>query len=168
MKCPMKQNDSRINSAVAWCLSATAAALVALCVAAGSARAQEPSDDPAAQEFQAVCAKCHPPERIVAARRTKTQWEETLEKMTKLGAPITDDNYDTLLLYLVHHYGKVNVNRSAAADIADVLGLTADEAQAIVKYRDDNGPFADFDALAKVPGVDPKKLEKSKDAITFL
>jgi competence protein ComEA len=138
-----------------------------LSVLASPATAQEPSDDPGAQEFQAVCSKCHPPERIVSARRTKTQWEETLEKMTKLGAPITDDNYDILMSFLVHHYGKVNINRSAAADIADAVGLTAEEAQAIVKYRDDNGPFADFDALAKVPGVDATKLEKNKDAITF-
>jgi competence protein ComEA len=136
-------------------------------VFASVARAQEPADDPGAQEFQAVCAKCHPPDRIVAARRTKTQWEETLDKMTKLGAPITDDNYDLLMSFLVHHYGKVNVNRSVAADIAEALGLTTEEAQAIVKFRDDNGPFADFDAVTKVPGVDPKKLEKIKDAITF-
>jgi competence protein ComEA len=163
----MKQGNSHINSAAAWWLSATAAGLMGFSVLTGSARAQEPADDPGAQEFQVVCAKCHPPDRIVTARRTKTQWEETLEKMTKLGAPITDDNYDILLSYLVHHYGKVNINRSVAADIADVIGLTAEEAATIVKYRDENGPFADFDALAKVPGVDPKKLEKNKDAITF-
>jgi competence protein ComEA len=138
-----------------------------LSVFVAPAIAQESSDDPGAQEFQAVCSKCHPPDRIVAGRRTKTQWEETLDKMTKLGAPITDDNYDILLSYLVHHYGKVNVNRSTAPDIADAVGLTAEEAQKIVKYREDHGPFADFDALAKVPGVDATKLEKNKDAIAF-
>jgi competence protein ComEA len=156
-----------VRSVVAWCISASAVILLALSIFTPATIAQEPSDDAGAQEFQAVCAKCHPPDRIVAARRTRTQWEETLEKMTKLGAPITDDNYDILLSYLVHRYGKVNVNRSTAADIADAVGLTADEAQKIVKYRDDHGPFADFDALAKVPGVDAAKLEKNKDAITF-
>lgn len=155
------------TSAVAWFISAGVAGLIALCAIAPGATAQETSDDAGAQEFQAVCAKCHPPDRIVAGRRTKTQWEETLEKMTKLGAPITDDNYDILLSYLVHTYGRVNVNRSTPADIADAVGLTAEEAQQIVKYRDGHGPFVDFDALAKVPGVDPKKLEKNKDAITF-
>ncbi len=167
MKRLIEHRDLQMNPAAAWWLSATAAALIGLLVVTGSARGQEPADDPGAQEFQAVCAKCHPPDRIVSARRTKTQWEETLEKMTKLGAQITDDNYDILLSYLVHHYGKVNINRSVAADIADVIGLTADEAQTIVKYRDEHGPFTDFDALARVPGVDPEKLEKNKDAITF-
>jgi competence protein ComEA len=157
----------RAASLIGRCIVPGAALMLALCVVTPTAVAQEPSDDPGAQEFQAVCSKCHPPDRIVAARRTKTQWEETLEKMTKLGAPITDDNYDILMSFLVHHYGKVNVNRSVAVDIADAVGLTAQEAQAIVKYRDDNGPFADFDALAKVPGVDATKLEKNKDAISF-
>jgi competence protein ComEA len=156
-----------VRSLLAWCVSVGAALTLVVSVLEPVAIAQEPSDDAGAQEFQAVCSKCHPPDRIVTARRTKTQWEETLEKMTKIGAPITDDNYDLLLSYLVHHYGRVNVNRSTPADIADVVGLTEDEAQKIVKYRDENGPFVDFDALAKVPGVDAKKLEKNKDAITF-
>lgn len=164
----MKQLDEfPVSSLFAWCMSATAGMVLAWCVLAPAAIAQEPSDDAGAQEFQTVCGKCHPPDRIVSARRSKTQWEETLEKMTKLGAPITDDNYDILLTYLVHHYGKVNVNRSTSADIADAVGLTAEEAETIVKYRDDHGPFLDFDALAKVPGVDLSKLEKNKDAITF-
>jgi competence protein ComEA len=156
------------TSAVGRCIRAGAAALFVLTFLTGSSAAQDaPTDDAGAQEFQAVCSKCHPPDRIVAGRRTKTQWEETLEKMTKLGAPITDDNYDILLSYLVHHYGKVNVNRSTAPDIAAAADLTEEEAQKIVKYRDDHGPFVDLDALVKVPGVDPKKLEKNKDAITF-
>jgi competence protein ComEA len=163
----MRQQQLPVGSLVAWCVSVGAALTLAISALVPAVVAQEPSDDAGAQEFQAVCSKCHPPDRIVAARRTKTQWEETLEKMTKIGAPITDDNYDILLSYLVHHYGKVNVNRSTAPDIADAVGLTEDEAQNIVKYRDENGPFADFEALAKVPGVDAEKLEKNKEAITF-
>jgi competence protein ComEA len=162
----MTRDDLQTKTVASWCITVVFAIAVSL-VFTSAARAQDPTDDPGAQEFQAVCSKCHPPDRIVAARRTKTQWEETLDKMTKLGAPITDDNFDLLISFLVHHYGKVNVNRSVAADIADAVGLTTEEAQAIVKYREENGPFADFDAVTKVPGVDPKKLEKNKDAISF-
>jgi len=150
----------------AWAL-ASAAALLLTITAAASAMQDQAADDAGAQAFQAVCSKCHPPDRIVAARRTKTQWEETIDKMTKLGAPVTDDNYDVLLGYLVHHYGKVNVNRSTANDIAEAVGVTPEDAKKIVSYRDEHGPFADFDALAKVPGVDANKLEQNKDAITF-
>jgi competence protein ComEA len=162
----MTRDDLKARTLRLSCVTAAVSIALSL-VFTSAARAQEPAADADAQEFQAVCSKCHPPDRIVAARRTKTQWEETLDKMTKLGAPITDDNYDLLMSFLVHHYGKVNINRSVAADIAEAVGLTTEEAQAIVKYRDENGPFADFDAVAKVPGVDPKKLEKNKDALTF-
>ena len=37
----------------------------------------------------------------------------------------------------------------------------------IVKYRREHGPFEDFDALAKVPGLNLEKLEKKRDAISF-
>ena len=39
--------------------------------------------------------------------------------------------------------------------------------QALVEYRKANGPFADFDAVKKVPGLDLKKLDQQKDAIAF-
>jgi competence ComEA-like helix-hairpin-helix protein len=59
------------------------------------------------------------------------------------------------------------VNTAAAGDIAEVLGLTAKEAEAIVKYRKDAARFEEFDDLGKVPGVDLKKLEKRREAISF-
>ena len=59
------------------------------------------------------------------------------------------------------------MNRSTANDIAEAVGVTAEDAKKIVTFRDEHGPFADFDALAKVPGIDAKKLEENKDAITF-
>jgi DNA uptake protein ComE-like DNA-binding protein len=36
-----------------------------------------------------------------------------------------------------------------------------------VKYRKDNGDFADFDALGKVPGLSTEKLAPLRDAIVF-
>jgi len=62
---------------------------------------------------------------------------------------------------------KVNVNKAAAKDIETGLELTSQEAEMIVKYRTDHGDFKDFDTLAKVPGLDAKKLEAKKDRIVF-
>jgi DNA uptake protein ComE-like DNA-binding protein len=36
-----------------------------------------------------------------------------------------------------------------------------------VAYRTSHGPFADFDAVANVPGVDRKALEPVRAAIAF-
>ena len=48
-----------------------------------------------------------------------------------------------------------------------VLELTADEADAIVAYRDTNGAFHQLSDLLKVPGVDGKKIEAKKDLLEF-
>src|SRR5712692_3218595 len=133
--------------------------LVAL-AAAGSA--QEP---PAL--FQRVCGTCHKPERAVSTRRTRQEWEETIDLMVEKGMKSSDEELTKVLDYLVGQYGRVNVNTAAAGDIAEVLGLTAKEAEAIVKYRKDAARFEEFDDLGKVPGVDLKKLEKRREAISF-
>jgi competence ComEA-like helix-hairpin-helix protein len=124
-------------------------------------------EEEATPVFNKMCTKCHTPDRVLGQRRTRTQWEEVLEKMTKLGAAGTDEEWDTVQTYLLKHYGRLNINRAPADDIALVLGVTPEEAAAIVGYRKEKGEFTDFDALTKVPGVKLEKLQQSRTAITF-
>ena len=122
---------------------------------------------PGMADFQRVCVLCHTPDRIVTVRRTKTEWEEVLDKMITRGAQITDDNYGPIADYLLRNYGKVNVNRAVKEDLVLIAGVAPTEAENILKFRSEHGPFADFEALTKVPGVDVKKLDQKKEAITF-
>jgi competence protein ComEA len=122
---------------------------------------------PGADVFQRICVLCHPPDRIVSVRKTKSEWEEVIDKMITKGAQVTDDNYQQIEDYLLRNYGKVNVNKAPKDDLVLVAGVTPAEADAIVKFRTDNGPFADFDAFTKVPGLDAKKLEEKRDAFMF-
>ena len=161
------EKSLRGSRVIASLLAAAGIGLMAMTAMAASAEAQEAQPDKGAEAFTAVCSKCHPADRIVATRRTKSQWEEVLDKMTKLGAPITDDNYDTLIDFLLRHYGKINVNRGESKDIALVASLSPKDADAIVKYRSEHGDFADFDALTKVPGIDVKTLEEHRAALDF-
>jgi competence ComEA-like helix-hairpin-helix protein len=82
--------------------------------------------------------------------------------ISKQGAKIGDEEFGAILDYLVAAYGKVNINKATTDEIVEVVGVSLKEAEAIVKYRKDNGGFEDFDALGKVPGVDRKKLDKSR------
>ena len=114
------------------------------------------------------CARCHPIDRVTAMRRSRAQWEETITTMiTARGAQVSDDDFTTILDYLVKEYGRVDVNRGQADDLIEVLGIDEKSAAAIVSYRKEHGKFEDFDALAKVPGIDRDQLEKKRDAITF-
>jgi competence protein ComEA len=122
---------------------------------------------PGADAFQRVCVLCHTPDRIVSVRKTKVEWEEIIDKMITRGAQVTDDNYGPIEEYLLRNYGKVNVNKAVKDDLVMVGGFSAAEADAVIKFRTDNGPIADFAALGKVPGLDAKKLEDKRDAFSF-
>ena len=132
------------------------------------AEARSPEDIKGEETFTRNCVKCHPVDRIAGSRRTRTQWEEVMTTMTTArGAVISDEDWDVIQTYLVRHYGRVNVNRATADDLAEVLGVTPETANAIVAYRKQNGEFVDYDAFAKVPGLDLEKLERLRDAISF-
>ena len=148
---------------------ATAAGLLSAAVPiSGSAHPQQDAASKAEQVFTAVCSKCHPVDRIVGSRRTRSQWEETITSMiTTRGAQISDDDFDTILNYLAREYGRVDMNRAPTPDMVEVLGLPETMAAAIVSYRREHGRFEDFDALMKVPGIDKEKLEQKRDAVFF-
>lgn len=62
----------------------------------------------------------------------------------------------------------INVNLADATSIAKVLkGVGLQRAQAIVAYRDQNGPYSSLDDLAKVKGIGVKTLERNQDNIRF-
>ncbi len=133
---------------------------------AKAARVQQPEDAPAIA-FKRVCSSCHDADRILAARRTRTQWEEVIEKMIDRGAEGTADDFSAAEVYLLRVSGRVNANRAQSQDFVAVLGLTQKDADAIGEFRKANGDFADFDALCKVPGIDAEKLKQGRDAISF-
>jgi competence ComEA-like helix-hairpin-helix protein len=131
------------------------------------AAAQPESDAKGAATFARVCSLCHDGARILSNRRSKSQWTEVIEKMMERGAQVSEDDFTDVMDYLLRHYGRINVNKAAAEDLALVVGVSKKDAEAIVSYRDSKGDFPDFDALAKVPGIDVEKLNKGRDAITF-
>lgn len=149
-------------------MKATVTALLAfVCASLVAAQVQLPADDPNTPTFARVCGNCHTPDRIVATRRSRDQWGEVIDNMITRGAKGSDDDFGVVMEYLVAHFGRVNVNRATAGEIAEVVPLQTDTAQKIVDYRRDHGPFGDFDALAAVPGIDVATLRAYQDALTF-
>ena len=61
---------------------------------------------------------------------------------------------------------KVNINKDDAAAIADGLdGVGLKRAQAIVQYREDNGPFRNAGELADVKGIGSRTVAANADRI---
>ncbi|NOH61992.1 helix-hairpin-helix domain-containing protein [Vibrio sp. RE88] len=60
----------------------------------------------------------------------------------------------------------VNVNTAEAAELAALLsGVGAKKAQAIVQFRDDNGPFLKVSDLVLVKGIGPALIDKNRSRI---
>jgi competence protein ComEA len=64
--------------------------------------------------------------------------------------------------------GPVDVNSADAKTLARELdGVGMAKAEAIVSYRDKNGPFKGADDLAKVKGLGKKLIDQNKSNLKF-
>jgi cytochrome c oxidase cbb3-type subunit 3 len=84
---------------------------------ATAARApRRPTPAQSKDAFVRACTQCHPPERVTATRRTKAQWEESINAMvTSRGAVVSADDYDLVLDYLVREFGPIAPRAAAAS-----------------------------------------------------
>jgi competence ComEA-like helix-hairpin-helix protein len=166
-----------MKKALSFALGLASCALVAsTLIAAGpleQAAAQAPAgaaaaaDDPDTPLFSQTCNRCHDGARITAVRRTAAEWEDVILKMIEKGAMGSEKDFETIHEYLLRNFGKVNINAATSAEITKILHLSGKDAAAIVTYRTANGPFADFDAVKKVPDIDVRMLDEHKDAVAF-
>lgn len=145
--------------------------VIAFALFSGLAKAALP-DGPGKDVTIRVCGKCHSPEQAASLHQSEPAWQGTVSKMVNMGAQGTDEEFNTVVNYLAHHFGPeapppVNVNTARAVDFESSLGLLRSEAKAIIRYRTEHGKFQSIDDFRKVPGLDFQKLEEKKSRITF-
>lgn len=130
---------------------------------------------PAGEGREAVmrlCVKCHSPNIILAYGQTRLGWENTITKMARLGATGNDEDFSDIADYLTAHFPpsavqKIFVNMATDKQIADVLGISLDDAKVIVEFRDKQKGFKSIEDMKQVPNVDAKKIEANKDRLVF-
>lgn len=158
---PWQSRWGGCSAALAWTVAVTAASVA---FEAGTARAADPDLD--LQAVQAVCGRCHTPAVFMNQPRAWDRWNDVFADMTKRGANGTDEQLAQVTTYFLENLTLVNVNSSPADELAWVLGVRDDVAQAIIARRQ-HQPFANIAQLRAVPGVDPGKLEQRKSRILF-
>jgi len=63
--------------------------------------------------------------------------------------------------------GLVDVNTAGAAELETLPGIGPSKAAAVIRYREEKGPFAALEDLDKVPGIGPATLDNLRDKVTF-
>ena len=119
-----------------------------------------------------LCVKCHSPNIILANGQDRTGWENTITKMVRLGATGDDEDFSDIADYLTAHFPpspvlKIFVNMASDKQFATVLGVSEDEAKAIVTYRDKIKGFKTIDDMKRVPNIDAAKLDAKKANLIF-
>jgi len=114
-----------------------------------------------------MCTPCHGVAVVASVRKTPLAWVSTIETMRGKGAKGTDEQALAAADYLGKTFPAVDVNSASAEEIVTVAGLTAEEAAAIVAYRDAGHTIKSYTELKKVPGLDPKRLAAAKPKIAY-
>ncbi len=53
-----------------------------------------------------VCTASHDAGRIVSKKKTKEEWNDTVDKTAARGAMATDEEFETIVNYLAKNFGK--------------------------------------------------------------
>jgi competence protein ComEA len=145
-------------------------ALAALCLAGDDGNASLLPEGPGKEVVAKVCTECHSVDRMRSLRIGKDDWWEKVADMVDRGAKATDPEVEAVVEYMSRNFGpdaKVWVNTAPMVELKAVLGFSVAEGNAVVAYRQSNGKFAEWRDLAKVPGLDAKKVEAKKDLMLF-
>lgn len=63
--------------------------------------------------------------------------------------------------------GKISINTATVEELMQVDGIGESKAKAIIKYREENGPFEKIEDITKVSGIGESTFEKFKEYITI-
>ena len=138
----------------------------AACIAAGVVAARAAAANPDLQAVNAVCGRCHTTAVFLNKPRSWDRWNDVFADMTQRGATGTDEQLERVTRFFLENLTLVNVNTSAAEELAGVLGVNVDVAQDIIARRQ-RQPFSSIDQLRAVPGVNIEKLMERKSRILF-
>ena len=73
---------------------------------AAPVQAQDLPDGAGKDLVMNVCTVCHEAARITSKRKTKEEWNDTVDKMAARGAMATDEEFATIVTYLAKYFGK--------------------------------------------------------------
>jgi len=73
---------------------------------ASSVQAQDLPDGAGKDLVTKVCTACHEATRIINKKRTKEEWNDTVDKMAARGSKASDEEFEMIVTYLTTYFGK--------------------------------------------------------------
>jgi competence ComEA-like helix-hairpin-helix protein len=147
--------------------------LPALLLAAPALAQKDFPDGPAKEYVNKICLQCHPPAQLLNQKKTESDWKATVARMATKGVSAPTEQFDAIAEYMAKNFrkdedvSKLNMNKAKADEIVTVIGLTPDEAKALIVYREKHGDYREWGEMLVVYGVDGRKLEAAKDKMSF-
>jgi len=140
--------------------------LVAAGIAFGRASAMAAEPNPDLKAVQLVCGRCHTTAVFIDKPRSWERWNDVFADMTRRGANGTDEQLERVTRFFLENLTLVNVNTSAAEELAGVLGVSEEVAQAVIARRQQQR-FSNIDQLRAMPGINSDKLRERTRRILF-
>jgi len=127
-------------------------------------------DGPGKATYESVCSLCHSPNAPSGKQWGREQWELKVIEMLQEEPDVTADERKAIVEYLAATFkpgGRIYINLAGKADLAKLLDVPLADAERIVQYRTDKGPFASVDAVKGVAGVSAAKIDAKARELEF-
>ena len=62
--------------------------------------------------------------------------------------------------------GKIDLNTASMEELMTLRGIGQAKAEAVIRYREEQGPFRTTEEIMKIPGIKEAAFQKIKDDIT--
>ena len=82
------------------------AVILGMFLLTASVQAQDLPDGAGKDLVMNVCTVCHDLTRITSKKKTKDEWNDTVDKMAARGAKASDEEFETIVNYLTKNFGK--------------------------------------------------------------
>ena len=114
-----------------------------------------------------MCTSCHGTDVITDAPRTVPSWVDTVLSMKDFGAQGSDEDWKAVTDYIVVNLAHLEVNKSTAAEMAQVLRVSEKVAEGVVAYREKQGGFKAIADLKQAPGLDAATIDTLAPRLIF-
>lgn len=149
-----------------WAAASVSASLFAL-ASPPQTSADKLPEAPGKAVLTKMCTSCHGTEVITDAPRTVPSWVDTVLSMKDFGAQGSDDEWKAVTDYIVVNLALLEVNKSTAAEMGQVLRVSEKVAEEVVAYREKQGGFKAIGDLKQAPGLDAATIDSLAPRLIF-